>query len=576
LILSSSLCDILAINDLRPRFSPCSAKTLKADRIEAYDGTNLSIHSPTDFANHCMESPVGTFATSANVAARNPRADVSSTNSEETSMPKRASSSPTEKNVRIARRQLRSWWLRRSLFEQFAMLSTLVLCLSVIAVGGWVGSRIADGVLRGTSGAAALYMSNFVEPHVQSMDDGGLPTPEDTRSLDAVAELLKSRRHVASIKIWRPDGTIVYSTQKGLVGRRFPTIDIAASLRGEIRAGMADLKDDDSEFERALSMPLYEIFIPLYKNQTEKIIAVAEIYEDARSLLRDQASAERGAWLVVGFVGLGTLLTLFVVVHQGSVTIKMQRSAIKQRFRDKMLLHRQNDVLKLETENALRTAARIDDLVHTRLGAELHDGPAQLMSFVLLRLEALEAGLNDRPASSRALLAELRGALQDALKELRVIAADLLLPDIGEVGDLSQLLRKIIRSHESRTGCIVDFEAVDIPEKLPRDIVRCIVRVTQESLNNSYKHSESNRQTVRLVYASELLRLSVRDNGRGFSDAAPATSQSGLGMPGMVSRVRALGGEFSVITSPATGTEILCELSPHSSTIAVRDNASID
>lgn len=523
-----------------------------------------------------MESPVGNVATAANVAGRIPRVDVSSSiTGEEESMTERASSSPT-RNIRIARRQLRSWWIRRSLFEQFAMLSTLVLSLSVLAVGGWVGTRIADGVLRGTSGAAALYVSNFLEPYVQSMDDGGVPSAEDARSLDAVGELLKSRRHVASIKIWRPDGTIVYSTQKGLIGRRFPTTDIAPSLRGEIHAGMADLTDDDSEFERALSMPLYEIFIPLYKNQTEKIIAVAEIYEDARSLLRDQASAERSAWLVVGFVGLGTLLTLFVVVHQGSVTIKMQRSAIKQRFRDKMLLHRHNDTLKLETENALRTAARIDDLVHTRLGAELHDGPAQLMSFVLLRLEALEHDLNDRPASTGALLAELRSALQDALKELRAIAADLLLPEIGEVGDPSQALRKIIRGHESRTGCIVDFEAVNVPEKLPRDIVRCVVRVVQESLNNSYKHSGSNRQVVRLAYANEMLSLSVRDTGCGFSNAAPATSQSGLGMPGMVSRVRALGGEFSVITNPEKGTEILCVLSSYGSTVAVRDAPSID
>src|SRR5512141_298038 len=48
----------------------------------------------------------------------------------------------------------RGWWVRRSLFEQFAITSSVVLTMSVVAVGGWVGARIADGVLRGTSGAA--------------------------------------------------------------------------------------------------------------------------------------------------------------------------------------------------------------------------------------------------------------------------------------------------------------------------------------------------------------------------------------------------------------------------------------
>lgn len=464
-----------------------------------------------------------------------------------------------------ARGWLRSWWIRRSLFEQFALLSSLVLLLSVLAVGQWVSARIADGVLRGTSGAAALYMTNFVEPYVQSMDVGQSPGPEDVTGLDAVAELLKARRHVASLKIWRPDGTIVYSTQKSLIGKRFPTTDIGPSLRGDIRAGMADLNDDDSEFERSLSMPLYEMFLPLYKNETDKIIAVAEIYEDAGALLRDQASAARGAWLVVGSAGLGTLLALFVVVHRGSATIKRQRAAIKQRFREKVLLHRKNDVLKAATEAALRTAARIDDLVHTRLGAELHDGPAQLISFVLLRLEALEQEPNGRPSSSRALLTELRSALQDALKELRAIAADLLLPDLGDSGNLHEVLGKIIRGHEDRTACTVEFEAAGVTEKLPRDVVRCVVRVVQEALNNAYKHSGSDRQTVTLSQDGRVLRLSVRDHGCGISNAKQSKAQSGLGMLGMASRVRALGGSFSVISSPDLGTEILCQLATESS-----------
>ncbi|MGY4600467.1 signal transduction histidine kinase [Bradyrhizobium sp. GM22.5] len=477
--------------------------------------------------------------------------------------------------IKVATDRPRRWWMRRSLFEQFALLSSLVLSLSVAAVGGWVGNRIADGVLRGTSGAAALYMTNFVEPYVQSMDGGGTLSAEDLRGLESVAELLKSRRHVASVKIWARDGTIVYSTQKGLIGKRFPTTDLTPSLQGKIRAGMADLEDDDSEFERSLSMPLYEMFLPLYKNETERIIAVAEIYEDARALLRDQASAIRGAWLVVGSVGLVTLLALFIVVHRASTTIKKQRSAIKQRFREKVLLHRKNDVLKSETEDALRTAARIDDLIHTRLGAELHDGPAQLISFALLRLEGLEQELEGPTPKARALLTEFRSALKDALKELRSIAADLLLPDLGDSGNLIRMLRKIIRAHEGRAACIVDFEMTGVPEKLPRDAVRCLIRVTQEALNNAFKHSGSDRQTVMVNYFAGTLRLSVSDLGCGFAGKT-AKSRSGLGLIGMASRVRALGGTFYVISNLGQGTEILCELPVQSSTAGTGDEHSKD
>ena len=456
--------------------------------------------------------------------------------------------------------RIRGWWVRRSLFEQFAIASSVVLTLSVVAVGGWVGARIADGVLRGTSGAAALYMTNFVEPHVQSMDGAGSPTPEDARRLDAVSELLKSRRHVASIKIWRPDGTIVYSTQRNLIGKQFPTTDILPSLQGKIRAGMADLDDDDSEFEQSLSMPLYEIFLPLYKTETEKIIAVAEIYEDAQALLKDQAYAVGGAWLVVGSSGLCTLLVLFAIVYRGSLTIGRHRATIKKKYREKMHLHRNNDLLKSEVERALRTSVRIEDLIHTRVGIELHDGPAQLMSFVLLRLDEVEEELKDRPTRTQALVRELRSAVGDALKELRAISAGLFLPDAGDAGNAVSVLELIIRTHEGRTNCTVDFQATNVPERLPMEVLRCVARVTQEGLNNAYKHAGVARHTVTLCSHDRTLQLSIRDEGRGMrSERSPSKrGVAALGMVGMASRVKSVGGSFSVKSEEGRGTEIIC------------------
>lgn len=451
--------------------------------------------------------------------------------------------------------RMRAWWIRRSLFQQFAMTSSVVLTLSVIAVGGWIGARIAENVLHTTSGAAALYMTNFVEPYVQSMAGGDLPSQDDVRRLDVASELLKSRRHVVSVKIWRPDGTIVYSTQKNLIGRRFPTNDILPSLQGNIRAGMADLSDDDSEFERSLSMPLYEVFIPLYRNETESIIAVAEIYEDAGRLIHDQANAVIGAWAVVGLAGAATLLVLFAIVYRGSMTIDKQRAAIKLRFRETIQLHRRNDILKSETEAALRTVAHIDDLIHARLGAELHDGPVQLVSFVLLRLEGLKHDAEILPLHQ-----QLRSSLQSALNELRAIAAGLLLPDPGEASNLSEVIRGIIQTHESRTGCDVEYEEDCAPNKLPGELVRCAARVTQEALTNAYKHSGSRRQAVILSLSDGVLRLLVRDNGCGIDGARPPAPNSGLGMQGMASRIRAVGGSFSVLSEKRLGTEIVCEI----------------
>lgn len=451
---------------------------------------------------------------------------------------------PKSRPLRPLAYRIRNWWVRQSLFEQFAIASSVVLTLSVAAVGGWVGTRISDGVLRATSSAAALYMTNFVEPHVQSMDGGGSLSTEDSQKLDEVSELIRTRRHVMSIKIWRPDGVIAYSNQKVLIGRKFPTTAIISSLRGEIRARIADFDDDDSEFERSLSTPLYEIFLPLYKKGTEKIIAVAEIYEDARALLRDQASAVGGAWLVVGSAGLCTLLVLFAIVYSGSLTIRRQRAAIKQRFREQVRLHHKNDELQSKVREALRKSAQVDDLIHTRIGVELHDGPVQLISFFLLRLDELAEGLKDMPTSTQALVRELRGAAKDALKELRAISAGLFLPGEGETGNVANVVRSVVCAHEGRTGCKVAYGAMNVPERLPREIVRCIARVVQEALNNAYRHSGTMDQCVSLFADDLALHVSISDAGSGMRTDEPASriNPNGLGILGMASRVESVGG----------------------------------
>ncbi|WP_346015361.1 hypothetical protein [Bradyrhizobium sp. CW10] len=71
------------------------------------------------------------------------------------------------------------------------------------------------------------------------------------------------------------------------------------------------------------------------------------------------------------------------------------------------------------------------------------------------------------------------------------------------------------------------------------------------------------------------MQLSVSDRGCGFSGTTPK-SRSGLGLIGMASRVRALGGTFSVISNLGQGTEILCELPVQSSIAGTGDEHSKD
>jgi signal transduction histidine kinase len=455
-------------------------------------------------------------------------------------------------------RRFRLWSRKITLFQQFVIYASVILGLTMIPVGSWMSARIEDGILGSRAGATALYMASFVEPHIQSIDDGGPLSSDDLANLDKISAMFALRHHVKSIKIWRPDGTIMFSSQKNLIGRKFSNLEFQPSLKGEIKAGAATLDEDDSDFERTLDAPLYEIFAPLYERGTGKIIAVAEFYESADDVVDEKESTIRTSWLIVGGSSVIMLIALFAIVYHGSVLIEQQRSLLKRKLREQARLRRTNSQLEKKMRDALGESARIDDLIQRRLGAELHDGPAQLVAVVLLRLD--EIGNPSQGASASAnIVDELRGVASEALKDIRSISNGLFLPSVDDADNLVEVLETVIHAHERRTNSIVALNVSDIPAHLPADIIRCVGRVVQEALNNSFKHAGAAGQAVSLAVTNHTLILTIRDSGPGIGDANLHLTEK-LGLKSMKYRVEAVGGVLELKSQLERGTEVWCKI----------------
>jgi signal transduction histidine kinase len=454
-------------------------------------------------------------------------------------------------------RRLGLWSKKITLFQQFVIYAFVVLGLTMVAVGTWMSARIEDGVLRSNAGAAAMYMASFVEPHIQSISDGGPLSFDDLVNLDKIGGDFALRRQVMSIKIWKPDGTILFSSRKDLIGRKFNNLAIQPSLKGDISVGIANLDEEDSEFERTLAIPLYEIFAPLYKNGTGKVIAVAEFYESADDLV-DETATVRNSWLIVGGASLGMFVALFAIVYRGSAKIEQQRSLLQRKLREQASLRRTNSQLEKKMRDALRESARIDDLIQRRLGVELHDGPAQLVSLVLLRLDEI-SDASEGTSASADIVDNLRGVAAEALKDIRSISNGLFLPSVDRTNSLVEVLESVVDAHERRTNSVVALSVSDVPECLPVDIIRCVGRVVQEALNNSFKHAGASDQAVSAVVTDHELILSIRDSGPGIRDSdSPATEK--LGLKSMKYRVEAVAGVFELKSQQGIGTEVWCKI----------------
>jgi two-component system CheB/CheR fusion protein len=91
---------------------------------------------------------------------------------------------------------------------------------------------------------------------------------------------------------------------------------------------------------------------------------------------------------------------------------------------------------------------------------------------------------------------------------------------------------------------------------IPPEIATALFRVTQESLQNVFKHAQATDVMVRLSGSSKGIGVSVRDNGKGFEVASHQAHRTGIGLMSMQERARLLGGFSRIHSCSEQGTKV--------------------
>lgn len=438
---------------------------------------------------------------------------------------------------------------------QFVIAATLILGLTMIFVGKLVSERIERAALQSAAEAGAHYMEAFLEPYVQEMRKGNELSEKSIKALDRLMQSRSLRRHIVSMKIWHPNGTVVYSTDKSITHRQFPMDEISEALKGSVVTDLEDLNQEENKFEHTLNVPLYEIYAPLRAFHSRKIIAVGEFYERADRLEQEIKRVRQQVWTVVGAATLAMLTLLFFIVRRGDKIIQQQQIALRSRLLEQNKLHASNAVLQRKITNATQEFSHINELTLRRIGADLHDGPAQLLTLILIRLDDLAENCAEVDQET---LETIRDAAMDALREVRDLSRGLALPEINDL-TLREELQLVAQRHEQRTGSKVDQQLGSLPEEAPLPLKLCIYRFVQETLNNAYRHANGAGQSINATHLNGLLIVTVNDTGPGIAADAMVVETEGrtrLGLVGLRYRVESLGGVFSIDSSPGTGTSV--------------------
>jgi signal transduction histidine kinase len=452
-------------------------------------------------------------------------------------------------------------WKAPSLAQQFLLVGGFVSLVATIVVGAFVTSLIEDAVTRNSGAATALYVDSVIAPLLPDMQNSEALSDSVKQALNETLGQGALGKRLMSFKLWRPDGTILYSNNKEQIGQKLPVSDgLQAALTGTMVAQYDNVDDVGSEAERDSAVPLLEVYNPVLQPWSGDVVAVLEFYEVATDFQHSLNHARLQSWIAVVAFTMTFFAILSALVFRGSRMIDRQRKALKQRIHDLSDLLRQNGELSAKLQRASHRTTALNERYLRRLGAELHDGPAQLVALAALKVDS-DAIIN--PRTSKKIrdgeITSIKASLDDAMQEIRTICSGLVLPQI-EGADLGEIIERALKAHMQRTGTTVRLSTSSISPPLSLSAKICVFRFLQEALNNGFRHGNGVGQYVIQTFDGRHMSLTVGDSGPGFDQAE--IKPSSLGLSGLRERVESLGGHFDLKTSNQ-GTVLRMSLNLH-------------
>jgi signal transduction histidine kinase len=223
----------------------------------------------------------------------------------------------------------------------------------------------------------------------------------------------------------------------------------------------------------------------------------------------------------------------------------------KERSRDEQLR-----LLEEDRRETLKKLIMVQDHERKRIAEELHDSIGPLLAAIRINfLRSVKAEREQRSAD--ALIAKTENIIDDSIGEIRNIAHQLMPKGLSSKG-LVTLLTEYFDDLRNIYSVKIEFGS-DITTALNGDIQLNLYRIISELVLNAAKHSRANVIAVSMETPDHEIRLSILDDGIGFS---PVQKASGLGLKSIESRVSYLKGIMEIKTSPGDGSCIKITI-PH-------------
>ncbi|MBI4282337.1 MAG: PAS domain S-box protein [Chloroflexi bacterium] len=233
--------------------------------------------------------------------------------------------------------------LRQNLVVQFSVITfvigALVAIASILVIASHIRTAAVNDLAKRTESDVSLYF-------LKDMTPADLEEPMTGERYDRFHDLVQHSMlggRIVRVKLWAMDGTVIYSDQRELVGRKFTDDEhLTKALQGETVAEIGDIEGIENEYEVPLGT-LISVYVPIVFPgywEPQGVFEVYQVYEPTAQLIWDM----QWRLTLIGSVGFLFLYGGSVaVVWRGLRTIQRQEANLGRAYdalRESEELHR--------------------------------------------------------------------------------------------------------------------------------------------------------------------------------------------------------------------------------------------
>jgi two-component system sensor histidine kinase DegS len=206
------------------------------------------------------------------------------------------------------------------------------------------------------------------------------------------------------------------------------------------------------------------------------------------------------------------------------------------------------------TVELLEMLIQAQEAERQRLSRQMHDGPAQALSNLILETEISMRLFDIDKAKAYEELNTLKNSATEAFKQVRDFIFELrpmMLDDLG----LVPTIKKYTSAIEEQNGIDIKLDITGSDHRLEPYLEVMVFRAIQELLGNVATHSQSNQTKLQIYIDDQVVRVSVEDDGVGF-DPQTIHENTGMGLKVIKERVEMIGGVFEINSQSGSGTQV--------------------